>query len=308
MCAAQCDAQRPCTSCSSKGLECEYDTNHGETHNQAVKRKYDDMSRVCDMYEELFEVLASSDERVSADIVRCIRQGQSTRAVLAYARNRHVNFDNPRGPTRRLSQRRAEDFLVSLAHSTVSLRDVVRLAMSAIDLANGNELLSSRIPEALQDRIVHLWHLEAMLQKPPWLHDALSRWRGGGPISTIQQDRFRLIEPPTMTSTAKRAISTRRGSQSQTVGQLVRAESERPQNDVPVHLVPANPWTTITSSDEAVSHLVSLFLTWINPSWRFVEEDLFLKGTCSPFTVTPCVSLQLTVAPARRYALETDEV
>lgn len=62
----------------------------------------------------------------------------------------------------------------------------------------------------------------------------------------------------------------------------------------PTFWVPAQPWTRLTSNDEAVSHLVSLFLTFHNPSWRLVEEDLFLQGMrsgrldslyCSPLLV-----------------------
>jgi hypothetical protein len=49
-------------------------------------------------------------------------------------------------------------------------------------------------------------------------------------------------------------------------------------SDTPPHQVPAAPWTTLTSDNDAVSHLVSLFLAWLNPGWRFVEADIFLRG------------------------------
>jgi hypothetical protein len=48
--------------------------------------------------------------------------------------------------------------------------------------------------------------------------------------------------------------------------------------DQPPFPVPAAPWTALTTDDEAVSHLVSLFIVWINPTWRFLETDLFLMG------------------------------
>lgn len=41
--------------------------------------------------------------------------------------------------------------------------------------------------------------------------------------------------------------------------------------------VPFSPWTDILDNDEAVSQLVSIFLTVVNPYWRLVEEDLFLR-------------------------------
>lgn len=56
-------------------------------------------------------------------------------------------------------------------------------------------------------------------------------------------------------------------------------QRDRSTPDVAPHWVPAAPWSTTLSDDDAVSHLISLFLVWINPTWRFVEADLFLKGT-----------------------------
>jgi hypothetical protein len=51
----------------------------------------------------------------------------------------------------------------------------------------------------------------------------------------------------------------------------------------PTFWVPASPWTSLTANDEAVSHLVTIFLTYINPYWRCVEEDLFLKSMRRPW-------------------------
>ena len=64
--------------------------------------------------------------------------------------------------------------------------------------------------------------------------------------------------------------------------------------DVPVHRVPAKPWTDVTSDDRLVSHLVSIFIHQCNFYWRYVEEDLALRAMtagdlasefCSPFLV-----------------------
>lgn len=82
------------------------------------------------------------------------------------------------------------------------------------------------------------------------------------------------------------------------------------ENDVPVprpmaldipylcssapYSVPAKPWTTVTDSDELVSHLVSLYLTWGYPFYAFFCPETFLKHMkrgnlnsdfCSPFLV-----------------------
>lgn len=58
--------------------------------------------------------------------------------------------------------------------------------------------------------------------------------------------------------------------------------------------VPANPWTTVTDSDDLVSHLVSLYLTWGYPFYAFFCRETFVKHMrsgqlnsdfCSPFLV-----------------------
>lgn len=58
--------------------------------------------------------------------------------------------------------------------------------------------------------------------------------------------------------------------------------------------VPARPWTTVTNSDDLVSHLVSLYLTWGYPFYAFFCRETFLKHMrsgrlnsdfCSPFLV-----------------------
>ncbi|BCR98160.1 Zn(II)2Cys6 transcription factor [Aspergillus luchuensis] len=60
----------------------------------------------------------------------------------------------------------------------------------------------------------------------------------------------------------------------------------------PVYRVPAEPWTSVTKSDEFVSHLVSLWLTWSQPFHNWIDRDLFLRDAqaanlnsqcCSPF-------------------------
>lgn len=52
----------------------------------------------------------------------------------------------------------------------------------------------------------------------------------------------------------------------------------------PIFFVHASPWTQATNDDGAVSHLISLFLAFINPLYRFVEEDLFLQAMRSGST------------------------
>ncbi|KAF2719517.1 hypothetical protein K431DRAFT_321677 [Polychaeton citri CBS 116435] len=54
----------------------------------------------------------------------------------------------------------------------------------------------------------------------------------------------------------------------------------------PIHWVSATPWTDLPCSDYGVSHLISLYFAFLNPYWRFVEEDLDLDTDyCSPLLV-----------------------
>ncbi len=64
----------------------------------------------------------------------------------------------------------------------------------------------------------------------------------------------------------------------------------------PIFWVTAQPWTTLTQSDEAVSHLVSIYLTMINPYWRLVEEDIFLGAMRSRDLNSPLCSPALVNA------------
>lgn len=63
--------------------------------------------------------------------------------------------------------------------------------------------------------------------------------------------------------------------------------------------VPARPWTTVTDSDDLVSHLVSLYLTWGYPFYAFLCPTTFVKHMqlgnlqsdfCSPFLVNPLLA------------------
>jgi hypothetical protein len=71
--------------------------------------------------------------------------------------------------------------------------------------------------------------------------------------------------------------------------------------------VPAKPWTNVTDDDDLVSHLVSLYMTWVYPFYAFFDGKSFIedmqKGNlnsdfCSPFLVNAllanaCVSVRL---------------
>jgi hypothetical protein len=160
-------------------------------------------------------------------------------------------------------------FLVPLAHSTGSLEEIVRLASIATDPQVAQMLPRLEELLRLRNRIVRLPDLENLLRPTQRSSntslafimndeaDAASKSHGAASISILASGDA--IDP--------------------------RLSEGSSAQQAPFQ-VPALPWTTITSSDEAVSHLVSVFLTWINPTWRIVEQDLFLIGQCPVVRVT----------------------
>lgn len=81
-------------------------------------------------------------------------------------------------------------------------------------------------------------------------------------------------------------------------------------SDIPVHRVPARPWTTVTDDDDFVSHLVSVYFTWSHPVLNFIDRDLSIRDIkskkldsqfCTPLLVNAilagaCVSLRFAIA------------
>lgn len=64
--------------------------------------------------------------------------------------------------------------------------------------------------------------------------------------------------------------------------------------DTPIYRVPAKPWTNVTDDDDLVSHLISIWCTWSQPWFHWINRDLFIRDMqagdldcefCSPFLV-----------------------
>jgi len=235
--------------CLDRHLDCQYETERGETATQAARRRQEEANHQLAIHEQLFSIIQTEDERNVAEIVRWIRSGHSADAI--------VQRVNAGGDFASLDPEKhaLDTLLVNLAHSTGSLRQVLRLAVSVSTGLPRAEVPDPRRFRVLCNRIVHFSYVEDMLLQMP---------KRLSPMSRISLDQ---IGQPS--SAAMHHTSTIQD------GYLLDG-TDSP--DVPPHRVPAAPWTTLTSDDEAVSHLISLLLAWINPGWRFVEADIFLKG------------------------------
>lgn len=77
--------------------------------------------------------------------------------------------------------------------------------------------------------------------------------------------------------------------------------AERLSQLLPKYSLRASPWTQVPISDAAFSHLISLFLAFVNPYWRLVEKDEFLSAlqlgdTTSEFCSKSLVHAMLSCA------------
>lgn len=247
-------------------MTCQYETLDGETHPQASKRKYDEMARSYSTYTELFHMLGNRSERDAAKIFHRIRCGENLEEILKLMQTDDATLLMQ--DSRRLAHER---FLVALAHSTGSLRDIISLAASTLDPTAKVRLPHPRDFLVLRNRIVHLPNVKTLLHRSEQVCNEL---------------------PVPLLADASNP-SVRNALPGLDASNYCAGGNDPTSENHPPHEVPAAPWTTITASDEAVSHLVSLFLAWINPTWRFVEQDLFLHGECTMRSFWASFSLAL---------------
>lgn len=148
-------------------------------------------------------------------------------------------FINHNSAATRYDRRLRQDFLIALCQSTASLWEVVQAAKSTFSPETRINLPDSKAFQPLRDYIITLDTLgEVVAEANP---DETSYAQG---LSSISESSCFVPD----------------GS-----------------HDGPLFWVPASPWTTVIGNDEAVSQLVSTFLTMLNPYWRYLEEDLFLR-------------------------------
>ena len=82
--------------------------------------------------------------------------------------------------------------------------------------------------------------------------------------------------------------------------------------DMPVFQVPAKPWTTVTDDDAFVSHLISLYFTWQQPTFMWVDREPFLADMkagklgsrfCSPLLVNILLAVACVSPPSSQSPL-----
>ncbi|CAN9402148.1 unnamed protein product [Alternaria alternata] len=72
----KCNGERPaCVECTKRSTSCHYATRSAETQNQALKRKFKVLQAENEAYAELFELIKTSSDSDSRELMRRVKMG-----------------------------------------------------------------------------------------------------------------------------------------------------------------------------------------------------------------------------------------
>lgn len=261
--------------CRTNNQECIYGVSDGETGSQVLKRKYELVQQERDELRELFSMISGTDPGKSMEVIQRVRAGQDAGTILKQIQHGDVLLQ-----ARVNSERHARQILLSsLMQTSASFDDMVEFISSSIASSGSATLPNAAIFRQLRGQKTDLDSLRGLLGYPvPQRRIAVSDLLNNERDSVLHMEHIKSIKERPSTTQQRR----------------------NDQDPEPPCKVPANPWTTLTTDDSLVSHLVSIFLEWVNPSWRLVEEDLFVEAMqsgdlnseyCSPFLVNAILSL-----------------
>lgn len=248
--------------------ECIYDAVKTETPVQAVKRKHAQMQQDHDELRSLFKIIATSNVQKSLEIHNRIRAGQSPEIILQQLKHGDLLIQ-----TKINSPKHVRHVLLSsLMQTNASFDDMVEFIGLTVAQTPGVPAPTAALLRQLRGQQTDLRGLRKLLghTQPPLPQRRIA-------ISDLLSDQ---------------------GSQPFATAYPISTKPE-PDNHIetprdPIYKVPAKPWTRLTDDDDLVSHLISLYLEWVNPFFRVLEEDLFIKAMqsgdfnseyCSPFLV-----------------------
>lgn len=213
--------------------------NEHETHGQAVKRKYDELARSNDELAELYHLLGTVPQDRALQILQRIRSGETPSAVLRFVKHGNAGDLPSISVQCNLKQR----LFLGLVQSTASLEELVAWLGPIINNWHTLNIPAGEAFRSMRHRIIKLDYLRHVLE------------------SQTHRPRPQLTEHAAPAGSARSV-----------------PDADRPIPFAPLHRVPASPWTVLTTDDEAISHLVSLFIVFLNDHWRHVEVDLFVES------------------------------
>jgi len=233
-----------------------------DSRSEANKRKIDEAERSLVGYKELYERLASCDYEYALELLLRLRNGHSLGNLLEYRGKASAPAGRYLQHPANVDERRLKhELLITLVKSTAPLRDIVQFAATLLSSYGRTGLPTLEMYQLFKRRLITI--------------DALAGVVGMSFPTPASSNS--LIRKP-----------------SHTLSEQDLYEPDVP-HEAPKHWVPASPWTMLTASDDTVSELVSLAMTWLNSFWRLIEKDLFLRAMrcksmddseyCSPFLV-----------------------
>ncbi|EME44927.1 hypothetical protein DOTSEDRAFT_70844 [Dothistroma septosporum NZE10] len=257
----KCNGEQPCAACAKRGLECVYVTKLEDNETRQQAHKR--------KFEELSQ--AHQDLRRIYEILADRSNEHRALDVFRRIRNgqtpdtilrelRQIELQRPLSVSR--EQQLRQNFLTLVTQSTASLEEVKSVTAWALGPQSPFTLPTRTDCKALLDSTVSLGDIIEILQ-------AINPHVQGDPY-------FNRLRGPT------RSLSCPKDHDSEAQ-----------------YWVPARPWTDLMDSD-AVSQLVSVFLSLSNTSWRLVEQQAFLRDMrsghvsaqyCSPLLVNAILSL-----------------
>ncbi|KAI5254879.1 hypothetical protein E4T42_02115 [Aureobasidium subglaciale] len=263
----KCNGEQPCPLCVDNNQECIYEVTKTETQGQAVKRKHAQMQQDHDELKSLFAILATGSNQKTLEIHNRIRSGQSPGLILQQLKHGDILIQS-----RLNSERHVRHVLLSsLMQTNASFDDLVDFIGLTVARDPSAQVPTAALLRQLRGQQTDLKGLRSLLgyaqpastQRRIAISDLLSDQ--GGPASESGNSRSESLE----------------------------MENSKRSSEPPYRL-PAKPWTTLTDDDDLVTHLVSLYMEWVNPFFRPLEEDLFVAAMqagdltseyCSPFLV-----------------------
>ncbi|KAI4215064.1 MAG: hypothetical protein LQ351_002378, partial [Letrouitia transgressa] len=95
-----CNGKRPvCARCAGRHLECHYVTeNEGETPSAALKRAYASLQKDHNDLKELLDVLKSTTQEKSTEMLSNLRTGSTPSTMLLAMREASAGSQQPPGP------------------------------------------------------------------------------------------------------------------------------------------------------------------------------------------------------------------
>ncbi|KAI5276267.1 hypothetical protein E4T47_00937 [Aureobasidium subglaciale] len=263
----KCNGEQPCPLCVDNNQECIYEVTKTETQGQAVKRKHAQMQQDHDELKSLFAIYATGSNQKTLEIHNRIRSGQSPGAILQQLKHGDILIQS-----RLNSERHVRHVLLSsLMQTNASFDDLVDFIGLTVVKNPNAQVPTAALLRQLRGQQTDLKGLRSLLG---YAQPASTQRRIA--ISDLLSDQG---------SPASESGSSRSES--------LETENSKISSEPPYRL-PAKPWTTLTDDDDLVTHLVSLYMEWVNPFFRPLEEDLFVAAMqagdltseyCSPFLV-----------------------